>query len=403
MLRRRKTFTPRGNKTSGTADRKTLLLLTPYSPTKIHDHAADDLGRQLVNSLSESYELHIYAPGQAPSANGPGPHAGATYHRGSPPQPSPWRHFGLYPAGIRKDWSRRNTREARLLLRKLRPERVHVEYLQPVESVLRSDTFWTITLHDVTSGVFLQRAARAHGLERPYRWFEFLRALKLEKSVVKRAKRVFTLSARDAAWVKGIVPRQAVSHLRIGIDIPKRAWSSVNCDSATFVFAGAMWRDSNIAAVEFLVQEVMPLVWTALPNAVLRIVGARPSPSITDLGRDQRIEIVGRVPSIEEEYLRASAVLSPSVVDAGVLLKALRALACGAPVILNNAAALPLEVTDGVECYVRNTPQEIAVQMIALAKDPASAEEIASAGRRFVQENFSWRRFYQDINTGVGE
>lgn len=290
-----------------------------------------------------------------------------------------------------------------MLLRQLRPEHVHVEYLQPIESVLGSDASWTITLHDVTSRVFLQRAARTRGLDRPYRWLEFLRALKLERRAVKRAKRVFTLSARDAAWVGEIVPRQAVSHLRIGIDIPTKAWSSVACDSATFVFAGAMWRDSNIAAVTFLAQEIMPLVWKSLPKADLRIVGARPSPAVTALGQDHRIKIVGRVHSIEDEYLRASAVLSPSVVDAGVLLKALRAFACGVPVILNDAAALPLEVTDGVECYVRNTPQEIAAQMIAIAKNPVSAEKIASAGRRFVQKNFSWRRFSQDIITGIDD
>jgi glycosyltransferase involved in cell wall biosynthesis len=404
MAGRRTTLDATGTTDEASSSREILLIITPYSPSRVHGHAADDLGRQLVASMAQSHEVHVYAPGQEPSETPIGAGAQIIFHGASAPRTSLWRHFGLYPAALRKDWSRLNTKEVRQLISQLRPQRVHVEYIQPVESVLGSmGVPWTVTLHDVTTRVFRQRAGRAHGLERPYRWLEFLRVAVLEKKVVRKAKRVFTLSARDSAWVAQFVPRNAVSHLKIGIERAPKLWSARDCGHTTFVFAGAMWREANIAAASFLVHEVMPIVWESLPSAVLRIVGSRPSPAVVALGNDHRIQIVGEVPSIEEEYIQATGVLSPSLVDAGVLLKALRALACGAPLIVNDAAAVPLEVTDGVECFVRNSPREFASQIITISEDPRTAEDIAAAGPGFVQKNFSWKRFAEDMATGIDE
>lgn len=382
---------------------KRLLVVTPYSPTKLHGHAADDLGRQLVEILSTQFELHVYASGQSNTRVDGEAGCPITYHAGTQPRTSVWRHFGIYPAGLRKDWSKTNTSEVRRLIERLCPDFVHVEYIQPVEAVSGQAVPWSLTLHDITSRVFQQRAARSKGMDRLYRGLEYLRIRRLEERVVREPKRVFTLSSRDALWIKSKAPSQAVSPLKIGITLPPETWSHHDCDPLSFIFAGAMWRDSNAAAATFLAREVMPLVWRRIPQAVLRIVGARPTSSVLQLAVDPRIQIVGMVESIEKEYLDAAAVLAPSLVDAGVLLKALRAMACGSPLIVNQTAANPLEVTDGVECYIRDSPEAIAEKMIEISTNVRSAEQVAAAGRAFVQSEFSWSRYGQDMTQGIGQ
>lgn len=381
---------------------KRLLLITPFSPLREHGHAADDLGRNLVEALASRFELHVYAPGQR-EAN---PHKGSsdhvTYHSGSRPRGSALRHLAWYPAGLRKDWARENSREVRKLIEKCRPDFVHIEYLQGVESVMRKRTIsWSITLHDITSKVFKQRAAASTGLERIYRWAEYARVRSLERRVVRNARHVFTLSAMDAVWVREVAPTRAVSHVRIGMDIPAALWTPVVAVHPTFVFAGAMWRESNVAAAEWLANQVMPIVWQECPTAILRIVGARPTARVVGLAADSRIEVVGRVDSIEKEYLGSTAVLAPTLVDAGVLLKALRGLACGVPLILNSAAAKPLEVEDGVQCYVRDTADSMANQMLDVWKDSRAAQLVASAGATFVHKNFSWVNYGNEMVRGI--
>jgi glycosyltransferase involved in cell wall biosynthesis len=381
---------------------KRLLLITAFSPLLEHGHAADDLGRQLVAALSSQFELEVYAPDQGELMSQERSNDHVTYHPGSAPTDSGLRHIGLYPAGLRKDWSRKNTTEVRKLISKRRPDFIHVEYLQGVESVLKSREQWSITLHDITSTVFKQRARAATGAAKVYRWAEYLRVYMLERRVAVEAGHVFALSSRDAAWIQRASPEQSVSHVRIGIDVPTVAWTPTFSEPSIFVFAGAMWRESNVAAAEFLAMNVMPLVWQTCPTAVLRIVGTRPTARVLALTKDHRIEVPGKVDSIEDEYLRAAAVLAPTLVDAGVLLKALRGLACGAPLILNSAAAIPLGVEDGVECYVRDTAESMAQQMIEVSTNPASAQATAKRGAIFVRRNFSWDRYGSQMSRGIG-
>lgn len=383
-------------------NRERLLLVTPYSPLRVHGHAADDLGQKLVEVLSARFHVEVYAPGQSEGETRERSESGITYLPASAPSGSPLRHLGIYPAGLRKDWSRRNSREVRRLIKVRRPDYIHVEYLQCAEAMLtRSSMPWSMTLHDITSKVFQQRAKAARGVERYYRWVEYLRVNALERRTARAARHIFTMSARDADWVHKKVPTQLVSHLRIGIDSPANSWNPKVEGNEAFVFAGAMWRESNIAVAEWLVNEVMPLVWEKSPSATLRIVGARPAPRVLALATDSRIQVLGRVERIEDEYLQAAAVLAPTLVEAGVLLKALRGLACGVPLILNSAAANPLEVQDGVNCYVKDTPRLIADQMLAIIADPEAARSVATQGAAFVRENFSWINYGNIMLRGI--
>ncbi|SDT52871.1 Glycosyltransferase involved in cell wall bisynthesis [Pseudarthrobacter equi] len=386
--------------TGGTAGR--LLLVTPYSPLKTHGHAADDLGQKLVEVLSARFSVDIYAPGQTEVETRAKSIDGVTYLPAMAAKPSFLRHFGFYPAGLRKDWSRANSRELRRIIESRRPDYLHVEYLQCAEAVRTGRSIpWSISLHDITSVVFRQRAQASKGIEKFYRWAEYIRVYVLERRTIRAAKHVFTLSARDAEWVQLKAPAQSVSHLRIGMDPPTSsvAWSSAG--ESTFVFAGAMWREPNIAVAEWLANAVMPLVWEKSPHATLRIVGARPAPRVLALAADTRIQVVGRVENIEDEYLQAAAVLAPTLVDAGILLKALRGMACGVPVILNSASADPLDVEDGVNCYVRDTPGLVAEQMIAILENPEIAVPVAAAGAKFVRERFSWTAYANEMLRGI--
>jgi glycosyltransferase involved in cell wall biosynthesis len=162
-----------------------------------------------------------------------------------------------------------------------------------------------------------------------------------------------------------------------------------------------MWRDSNAAAANMLAQQVMPIVRESIPEASLRIVGKDPTPQVQALNDLDNVSVVGAVESIEAEYLRAAVVLAPTLVDAGVLLKALRGLACGAPLIINAAAAIPLEVIDGEHCLVRDSPKEIAAAMIQLATDTRRASKLGRAGLLHVRENFSWESYGQKMTEGI--
>ncbi|WP_273653628.1 glycosyltransferase [Cellulomonas fimi] len=373
-----------------------VLLATPYDPAVVHQHAADDVGRPFLAALATLVELHVYAPGATPRSA-----EGYVVHGGVRPSTAPSRHLGVLPAAVRKDWGRANDAEFGRLRRMLVPDRTHFEYLQTFGAALsQPDDRWSITLHDVSSTVFSQRARATHGAERAYRRVEAVRVAALERRALGRARQAFALSERD---VRQIAPatREPVL-LRLGVDRPDVAWTHRRTDAPTFVFAGAMWRDANARAARYLVDEVMPHLSAACSTARLRIVGAGP-PADLVARSSANVDVVGAVPDFDDEFFAADATIAISLVDAGVLLKAVRAMRCGAPVVLNSTAAEPLAIEDGVHALVRDDPAQLAAALLALWRDEDLATRLGSAGAAHVVARGDWHRTAEDFVRALRE
>lgn len=367
-----------------------ILVVTPYAPTQIHGHAADDIGSDFYGALGDLVELHVYAPGQG-AGQSKGAMPGQTYktHASRSARKSAFRHVGVYPAAGRKDWSRANTREVLRLVDAIQPDHVHFEYLQSVEPALRlpRSISWSITLHDISAKVMRQRAASSRLVERPYRYLEYARTARTESTTIRRAGSVFVLSERDAEATSDLAGRAHV--FRLGSTPSTDVWTPPQNNTPTLVFAGAMWRDANCVVATYLVEDVMPAVWRTIPAANLRIVGTRPARAVRELSSD-RVVVTGEVESLEMEYLSADVVLAPTIYDAGVLLKAKRALACGAPLVLNESAAAPLHLINESEALIEDDPEEMARAIVRLIQSPELAAELGRGGRAKFQETPSW-------------
>src|SRR5690606_892193 len=78
-------------------------------------------------------------------------------------------------------------------------------------------------------------------------------------------------------------------------------------DPLRLVFSGKMSYHANVAAVQDLVQKIMPLVWAQQPDVHLQIVGKDPTPVIQMLGEQPNITVTGFVPDLRP-YLAEAAV-----------------------------------------------------------------------------------------------
>ena len=79
---------------------------------------------------------------------------------------------------------------------------------------------------------------------------------------------------------------------------------------------------------------------------------------------------------------------------------AIEAMTAGLPVIVSNRGGFPEYVADGVNGMVldRDRPVDDLVKRLrALLSDPALAERLGKAGRRTVEERFTWERVAAEI------
>jgi len=363
-----------------------VLLLSPFAPVPGHGHAADDTLVRLVPRLAERTELLVYSPQhRGPQRTDVGyTSLPSTVVR--PPRRSD--RLGIRPAWLRTAWPRAATAEALELVARIRPDVVHAEYLQSAEAVAACGNA-VLGLHDITERVMRESWSASPWRQRPYRLAELLRTRRFERSAMRGAAVVTTLSEPDFAVASAYNPRTML--VRPGVELGERTWRPPGRGAAPrLVFAGAMFRRANVLAALMLGREVMPLVWRSLPAAELRIVGHRPTPSVLELARDQsRIVVTGDVPDLDGEMLAADVVVAPSVLGGGILMKVLRAMALGCPVITSPGPADSVG-GDGSNLFVAATPDEIASAVRTVVESPDDAAARGARARAHVGATFRW-------------
>lgn len=159
----------------------------------------------------------------------------------------------------------------------------------------------------------------------------------------------------------------------------------------TLIFSGKMSYHANIAAVQDLVEKIMPLVWAQEPETKLQIVGKDPGPEIVAMGEaDKRIEVTGFVPDIRPYQAKATMAVCYVRYGVGLTNKTIESMAMGTPIVASPHAVSTLKDEFRREVLVGETPEQIAAHIITLLRDPQRAAAMGVAGRQYVEAYQRW-------------
>jgi len=101
------------------------------------------------------------------------------------------------------------------------------------------------------------------------------------------------------------------------------------------------------------------------------------------------VELAADVPSMPDEYARASLLLVPLWVGAGARVKILEALAARLPVVATALAANGLELEPERHFGTADTPEGLADEVASRLADPARLEALAAEGRALAESRWS--------------
>jgi polysaccharide biosynthesis protein PslH len=175
-----------------------------------------------------------------------------------------------------------------------------------------------------------------------------------------------------------------------GVDLDYFQPQKLERDPLRLVFTGKMSYHANIAAVEDLVEKIMPLVWKEQPTAHLEIVGKDPSPVIQMLGQSPNITVTGYVPDMRPYLAQAALAVSTVRYGVGIQNKVLEAMSMGTPVVCSTQASSALKAEHGHDLLVGDTPEQIAQHILDLLQSPEKRESVGQAGRRYVEHHQTW-------------
>ena len=246
-----------------------------------------------------------------------------------------------------------------------------------------------LTEHDVAfvSLHRQMRAARRLGAKVDA-YLRYLRMFRFEVESLRRFDTVFTMSGHDAEILAPYLDGVRVSAAgRIGVeeqDVPRVP------EPATLLFVGYFQHAPNVDAILWFAREVLPLVWATRPDVKIEIVGGDPPREVRALASNARVSVAGFVPDLSALYSRATMSVAPVRLGSGVRVKVLEAFAAGVPVVATPMAAEGLDVADGRELALADSPQSFAGRVLAMLAAPAETEAMGQRGRQFVRDHYSW-------------
>jgi len=298
------------------------------------------------------------------------------------------------------------TETMRQAIERHKPDLVHCEWtnLAPLLEHV-GDIPKVITAHNVESLIWRRLAkSTSNPLKRLVARQQAERIELLERRWYPAVDLTIAVSKEESQVINGY--RANVSVVENGVDVRFYEGFGGVREEGGIVFAASFDTFANQDAVDYLFQDILPLIRNKMPDMKVQLVGKDPTKKMRSYARnDPNVIVTGFVPDVRPYIARASVCLVPLRIGGGSRLKILEAMAMRKPVVSTAVGAEGLEVTDGKDILLADESQGLVSKVFRLMERPKERVEIAEAGWRLVREKYDWDTLaekQQMIWTAVG-
>jgi sugar transferase (PEP-CTERM/EpsH1 system associated) len=297
-------------------------------------------------------------------------------------------------------YNRKAARKIDALIAKHKPNMLYGQLLRVAEYIRYKKFPKAIDYQDIFSYGMKRRADIASCVTRPIYNMEYHRLKRYEaalfdnfdvKSIISEPDRdLFPHERRD----KILIIPNGVDH-----DYFKPQEREKQYD---LVFTGNMSYPPNINAVEYLANEILPIVWKTMPEVKLYIAGATPDPKVKKAA-SERIIVSGWLDDIREAYAQSRVFIAPMRIGTGLQNKLLEAMSMRLPAITSPLANASLGAKPNEEILVGSNAEEMAQHIITLLTDKEKAERLAQAGFDFTNRVYDWGKATEILENAMSK
>jgi len=273
------------------------------------------------------------------------------------------------------------------LVNYIQPDHIYSQLIRTMHYTFDINVPKTIDVMDCFSKGYLLRAKAESGFMSLLYKIEGKRLRKAESELVGKFDNQTIISRQDA---ESLIKDQFYHVVPNGIDT-----DYFNADDSVdpihdVLFVGNMGYEPNIYAVEYMHNEIFPLVQKLKPQTKFYIAGARPVERIKKLNADL-FEIAGWVEDIRQAYNQSKLFVAPIFGGIGQQNKVLEAMAMNKPCIISGVVAKGLDIPN-IETMV--TIADTAEAFSEAIVDYLNGSEIYNAKQatalKYLREARSW-------------
>jgi glycosyltransferase involved in cell wall biosynthesis len=220
---------------------------------------------------------------------------------------------------------------------------------------------------------------------------EWKKLRRAEAAACTKAAMTLAVSENDRAALVEAAPRARVRAIPTGVDTSYFHPNGTRRSAAKLVFSGSMDWYPNEEAVLYFIDSVLPLIRRAIPEASLTVVGRNPSARLR-AAANGAVDVTGTVEDVRPYIDEAAVYVVPLRIGGGTRIKIFEALAMGKAVVSTRIGAEGLPLSSGEHFVEADDPDEFARAVVELIRKPERRRAIEQAGRKLVEERYSWNR-----------
>jgi polysaccharide biosynthesis protein PslH len=298
--------------------------------------------------------------------------------------------FSRLPVAVSRYRSAAMSRQVENLLGRHKFDSVVCDFLFPAPNIPQLDAC-VLFQHNVESMIWKRHVEHATGIKKLYFELQAKRMARYEGEVCRSVRKVVAVSDADAETMRAMYGAARVYPVPTGVDLDYFAPPDASPKLADLVFLGSMDWMPNIDGAVWFVHEVLPLIHSRRPDCTLAIAGRRPSAEVTRLAEsDKRITVTGTILDVRPWLFGSLVSIVPLRIGGGTRLKIYEAMAAKAPVVSTAIGAEGLDVADGENIYIADSPQRFAERCLALLDSASERERLSAAAWNLVASKYSW-------------
>ncbi len=223
-------------------------------------------------------------------------------------------------------------------------------------------------------------------LKRKYFRLLASRLMVLESEAANNSDALVAITRNDLEWFLGSGLRKPaiVSHPFFRkadiIKVPEE------CNDVFFI--GSLDWQPNIKGITWFTENIWPLVIRVRPDARLHIAGRNPGKGLRKKFNGHNIKFYGEVEDSAEFMKDKLIMIAPLFEGSGLRMKIIEAMSHGRVVVSTSRAAEGIGCTDGMDIFIRDTPEKFASCITFLLNNRQEHELIAANALRNVSENY---------------
>lgn len=294
--------------------------------------------------------------------------------------------FGRKPFQVKYFYQSWIHRKVNMLLQEWKPSHIYCQLVRASEYVKHyHNCDKTLDYMDALSKGMERRVAHATG---PKKWLFAIESKRLamyERQIFDYFEHQTIISAQDRNYI--LHPeKDDIVLIPNGVD-DQFFETRETAKTYKLVFTGNMSYPPNVEAAHYIRDQILPLFAADPVNCL--ISGASPHASLQSTAN---FHVSGWVEDIRDSYCSAEIFVAPMMIGTGLQNKLLEAMAMGLPCITTTLANNALTAIPEKQILIADNAADFAKQIRRLLDSKRFYDQIASAGRQFVKENYQWEQ-----------